>query len=172
VLDASNPTKLLFYAEIRTAFNAVIRSSPAGDALPLRTKRFVRASELLLDAALAEFTSAVASCATELKSEARTQLSAVMAHSGSANAVAADLLTKVLYRCVLPALSVPGSLKAQSSWVSSNATELLLESSAAQAERAEAERKLRLLEQSMATVSQIDTAAAGLAPFTAPAKSL
>ncbi len=165
-LDASRPDDLLGRAELLVAFQDVF----GDDKLEMRTKRFGNAQRLLYAATLEKFVSCAAVHCPNIKRRALDQLDAALCAGNPApvNAIVANVITLVIYRCVGPAFSVPSALKVDTAWVSKNGTALLTEDDAVAADRIAKKKKLQDILDCINIVSDIaklpaPTAAAGAA---------
>lgn len=152
VLDVSNPTSLLLLSAIEDSINAVFDD----DSMPLRTKRFVGARAIVMEEVKKEFFACVTRLRDDIVRQAKDQLASVTCHHGTASKVAEDVINKVLYHCVFPALSTLSTLKANTAWLGEHGQALVEEEESHAERRHEAEAKLLLIQRSIETARNFD----------------
>jgi len=153
-LDPARPADFLAFAELGKTIDAVFND----DKPDLRMKRFGNARTVLSKATRDKFIACATAYCPDIKRRALDQLDSAVCAGGPAPiaAILADVLSKVVYRCVGPALSVPSVLKADAAWKQANATGLLAEDPAIAADRLAKMKKLQEIVDSMKLVANIE----------------
>jgi hypothetical protein len=150
-LNLETPQSLFGAAELKVAVASAFTDTPS-----LKAARFGQAKELVVSAVMASLVAHVRTEREGIRARALDSLRRTLCTHGDVTEVARNVVTEVLYFCVLPSLAAPGRLALDAAWLAKQAAQILTESAEHVAARRAACAKLAQYRASLKTVQTID----------------